>query len=125
MYDHLWIESGCPSNILLVSIENLNTSKHLNDIIYGKIDDVNYDGIHLRGKSATLHYSYQVVKMLQSYLPQEFPIKKSRFRVQLTPSSNLLRSSLANCNVTVHDSLKLNNQQYAVPTYNRFESLNC
>ena len=73
VYDHLWIDKGCPTNIRVVSLENLNASQHLINIIYGSNSDKNFDGIHLHGKAASRHYSYQVVKMLHSYFPEEFP----------------------------------------------------
>ena len=102
----------------IVSLENLDTSLHLKNIIYGRASDIDYDGIHLQGPAASRHYSYQVVKMIQSYFPTDFPIKKSKFRIQPTPNRNLFSSFLPHIPVNNVKFPLPTQASYAVPTFN-------
>ena len=43
-------------------------SKYLKDIIFGSPDQSNYDGIHMRGKSAIRHFTYRAVQAVKLVL---------------------------------------------------------
>lgn len=44
----------------------LESTGYLRQIIYGKMSDHNYDGIHLRGEHAVRHFSYRTVQAIKN-----------------------------------------------------------
>ena len=149
VYDQLWLKKGSPENIQIVDLD-LECSGNFRDLVYGKHDDVNFDGIHLSGEAASRQFTYRVIKMLKVKV-YSFLLKKSIFRKgedhrncpqaqyqqtqrtnQRSENHNVYQSQARNDNVrpqSYADSvIGMNTGQrdkYNVPTYNRYEHLNC
>ena len=47
-------------------MDGLESNGYIRQIIYGKMSDRNYDGIHLRGKHAVRHVSYRTVQAIRN-----------------------------------------------------------
>ena len=62
----MWIKRGSPQNIQIIGLDGLESNGYLRQIIYGKMSDRNYDGIHLRGKHAVRHFSYRTVQAIKN-----------------------------------------------------------
>ena len=149
VYDQLWLKKGSPENIQIVDLD-LECSGNFRDLVYGKHDDVNFDGIHLSGEAASRQFTYRVIKMLKVKV-YSFLLKKSIFRKsedhcncpqaqyqqtqrtnQRSENHNVYQSQARNDNVrsqSYADAVSgINTGQrnkYNVPTYNRYEHFNC
>ena len=68
VYDQLWFEHGGPKNIHIVALEKIECVGFLRDILYGKKNDVGYDGLHLRGPAGSRHFTYRAVNAISAVL---------------------------------------------------------
>ena len=84
VYDLELTKRGNPENILVLDLD-LVGSKHFRDVVYGAPSSQNYDGIHLSGKSANLHFTYRVVKALKTKV---FKLTKLRKQSQTENHAN-------------------------------------
>ena len=61
IYKQEWLKQGSPQNIHIVDINlGCETSQHLKQVIYGRSDSPQYDGVNLTGPGASRHFSYRV-----------------------------------------------------------------
>ena len=69
VYDQLWLKRGSPSRIHIIELElGCDNSQYLKEIIYGKPNHPQYDGIHLTGPAALRHFTYRAVQKLSSII---------------------------------------------------------
>ena len=73
-YDTLWMQKGCPSNILIVD-QNLDCQGPLRKKRFGIPGQVGrdgkpWDGVHMRGTVAAQHYTNSLVRILVDISPQ-------------------------------------------------------
>ena len=73
-YDTLWMQSGCPSNILIAD-QKLDCQGPLRRKRFGIPGQVGrdgkpWDGIHMRGVVAAQHYTNSLVRILSDISPQ-------------------------------------------------------
>ena len=109
--DQQWIKRGSNKQIKVVEIDlKCSESKHLKNIIYGNINDANYDGIHLRGKAASRHFNYRAVQVLK-------PI------FQVTNNNNSVDNVICgvNCQQTLYQRQKRTNQRTAYKSNSKYE----
>ena len=139
------IKIGNPENIIILDVE-LESTGYFRNLIYGMPNLPKYDGIHLSGEGAVRQFTYQAIKQFKAkvYTPvQRKPAHRqvvtkdnhlkcpqAQFQRKLNRSDKSKRSQ--NRNKTVHprpqsyaEAVGNNNPQYNVPTYNRYETLNC
>ena len=64
-YDQQFIKRGRPDNIHIVELDGLDSQGYLRSIVYGEVNKENYDGIHLRGRHASRHFSYRVISAIK------------------------------------------------------------
>ena len=69
VYDQLWLKQGSPERIHIVDFDlGCENNSYLKDIIYGKQDNAQYDGIHLIGDGASRHLTYRAIQILMSII---------------------------------------------------------
>ena len=144
-YDQLWKRKGSPENIQIVNIDlQTSSSKHLKYLIFGDPSMKNYDGIHLRGKGATRHFTYRTINTLRKVIhPEKYEEPEIR-----SPKSTYVKNDVShtNCPQAMYQKWrKIENEsaqkqflkppqtrlysevvdnRYSVPTKNRFNPLN-
>jgi hypothetical protein len=64
-YDQQFIKRGRPDNIDIIELDGLDSSGYLRSIVYGDVNKENYDGIHLRGRYASRHFTYRAVQAIK------------------------------------------------------------
>ena len=67
-YDQQYIKRGRPENIRIVELNGLEPAGYLRDIVYGNVNKEHYDGIHLRGKHASRHFTFRAVQAIKSII---------------------------------------------------------
>ena len=71
---------GNPGNIIVLDLD-LDGSGHFRNIVFGKQEHPNYDGIHCRGKSAESQFKYRAIKALKTrVLNPVVPIRRTHGR---------------------------------------------
>ena len=65
VYDLELTKMGNPENIIVLDLD-LDGSGHFRNIVFGKQEQPNYDGIHCRGRSAESQFTYRVIKALKT-----------------------------------------------------------
>ena len=69
VYDQLWLKRGRPDRIQIVDVNlKCSDSGYLKNLIFGNPDFSNYDGVHLRGKAASRHFTYRAVQAVKPVL---------------------------------------------------------
>ena len=69
VYDQLWFKRGGPKNIFVVEFDLQCSSKgYLKDLVFGKKDARNFDGIHFRGVGGQRHFSYRAITAIKAIL---------------------------------------------------------
>lgn len=68
VYQQLWMEAGCPDNIV-VGEHSLGCKGTLRNMRYGKADSKEFDGIHLRGPAGASHYTNGVARIFKTVFP--------------------------------------------------------
>ena len=91
LYTNLWIEKGCPSNIIIED-QHLDCHGPLRDKRFGNPGSVGYDGkpwdgIHMRGRLAVTHYTNSIIRILSGTVRSAFNSYKSDYH-QTCPQTN-------------------------------------
>ena len=68
VYDDYWRKRGCPSNIVIAD-QKLQCDGNLRMQRYGDGNLNNYDGIHMRGRLATQHYTKSMIDVFTTVFP--------------------------------------------------------
>ena len=66
--DDLWLSKGCPKNIKIMK-QDLDCKGELRMSRFGAPSSKGYDGVHMRGKLATQHYTRSVIDILLDVMP--------------------------------------------------------
>ena len=69
VYDDLWIKKGRPLNICIAD-QKLQCEGNLRTLRYGNTNYDNYDGVHMRGKLSTQHYTRSIIDVFISAYPE-------------------------------------------------------
>ena len=69
VYDEIWTKKGRPSNIHIAD-QKLQCDGNLRSLRYGYQQYDNYDGVHMRGKLSTQHYTRSIIDVFTSVYPQ-------------------------------------------------------
>lgn len=73
LYNTLWMEDGCPSNILIadqyMECQGPLRQKRFGNPGYRNQDGKPWDGIHMRGRLASRHYTNSLVRILAALSP--------------------------------------------------------
>ena len=69
VYDDLWIRKGRPLNISIAD-QKLQCEGNLRTLRYGNRNYDNYDGVHMRGKLSTQHYTRSIIDVFISAYPE-------------------------------------------------------
>ena len=65
VYDQLFLKRGRPGKIRIVELDlKCSESGYLRSIIFGNPGESKFDGLHLRGKFASRHFSYRAVQAI-------------------------------------------------------------
>ena len=73
LYNTLWMQNGCPSNIIIVD-QHLECQGPLREKRFGNpafrgYDGKPWDGIHMRGRLAVRHYTNSLIRILSELSP--------------------------------------------------------
>ena len=129
VYDLELTRRGNPENICTVDLD-LEGSRHFHELVFGTPGTQNYDGIHLNGRRADLHFTYRIIKALKNILPESFEVPTSEAGYTRRNQRNQARAKQGHVNTgrtfpsrNINKSKKKNsNQSYADvvngPTYN-------
>ena len=63
--DQEWVQRGNPHNIQIVQLDLIQGSNHLKILVYGSPESRHVDGIHLRGRGATRHFTYRAIQAMR------------------------------------------------------------
>ena len=71
VYDQLLMKSNFASKIHVVEL-NLETQKFafLRELVFGNQSFENFDGVHLRGKGASRHFTYRAIQVMRTVFPR-------------------------------------------------------
>ena len=65
VYDQQFIKRGRPGKIKIVELDlKCSESGYLRSIIFGNPGESKFDGLHLRGKFASRHFSYRAIQAI-------------------------------------------------------------
>ena len=66
VYDQIWLKRGRPDKIQIVELDiKCSQSGYLRSIIFGNQGEQRFDGVHLRGKGASRHFTYRAVQAIK------------------------------------------------------------
>ena len=69
VYDQIWQKKGSPENIKIIEIDlKCSSSTYLKELIFGNAASSSFDGIHLRGKAASQHFTYRAIGAIKETL---------------------------------------------------------
>ena len=89
-YDQLWLRAENQKNIHILEIDiKVQKQGHLKDLIYGKFQADNYDGVHLRGSGAKRHFNYRAKQAIRPVInsishSQSFREQSENCRTQIS-----------------------------------------
>ena len=63
--DQVWVKRGSPHNNQIVQLDFIQGSNHLKSLVYGSPESHHVDGIHLRGREASRHFTYRAIQAMQ------------------------------------------------------------
>ena len=79
VYDQLLLKSNHASNIHVVELNlQLEKSSSIRDLVFGHQSSDNFDGIHLRGKGASRHFTYRAVQAMSPFFRHKSPERVPR-----------------------------------------------
>jgi hypothetical protein len=88
IYDDIWTSKGRPSNICIAD-QKLQCDGDLRSLRYGNPHYDNYDGVHMRGRLSTQHYTRSMIDVFTSVYPE-----------LLTPTTGHNTQTQSNTNTT-------------------------
>ena len=91
VYDLEWTKIGSPENIHILDLD-LEGSGYFRDVVFGHYRSQKFDGIHLVGKSANLHFTYRVVKALKMKVFKLSDKLSDNYDHTNCPQSNYIKS---------------------------------
>ena len=69
VYDDIWMRKGRPSNICIAD-QKLQCDGNLRTLRYGNRRYDNYDGVHMRGRLSTQHYTRSIIDVFTAAYPE-------------------------------------------------------
>ena len=69
VYDDIWIRKGRPSNICIAD-QQLECHGNLRSVRYGHPQYDNYDGVHMRGRLSTQHFTRSIIDVFTAVYPE-------------------------------------------------------
>ena len=72
VYDQIMLRRGHPSNIQIIELNlKCSDSQYLKNIIFGNPGEAHVDGVHLRGKASSRHFTYRAVQAILPIIKQQ------------------------------------------------------
>ena len=96
LYNTLWMQSGCPSNILIVD-QHLDCQGPLREKRFGNPafighDGKPWDGIHMRGRLAMRHYTNSFIRILSELSPSLYHRSCPQTKYQSRHTANYVQA---------------------------------